>query len=83
MSQSTRLIDIRQLKIDIEQLSVAERILLVQNIWDGIAAEQETLPLTDAQKKELDRRLEEHRNAPDEGATWEEVKERIRRNRDQ
>jgi putative addiction module component (TIGR02574 family) len=62
---------------DFSQLSVAERIILVEQIWDSIAAEQATVPLTAAQEAELDRRLEVHRKSPHEGASWEEVKARI------
>jgi putative addiction module component (TIGR02574 family) len=63
---------------DFSQLSVAERIILVEQIWDSIAAEQAALPLTPAQEAELDRRLEAHCKAPLEGSTsWEEVKARI------
>jgi putative addiction module component (TIGR02574 family) len=62
---------------DLAQLSVAERIILVEQIWDSIAAEQAVVPLTPAQEAELDRRLEAHRQSPNQGASWEEVKARI------
>ena len=62
---------------DLSQLSVAERIIVVEQIWGSIAAEQAAAPLTPAQETELDRRLETHRKSPDEGASWEEVKARI------
>jgi putative addiction module component (TIGR02574 family) len=62
---------------DLTQLSIAERILVVQQIWDSIAAEQTPLPMTPAQRAELDRRLETHRTSPGEGSPWEEVKARI------
>ncbi|MGO9570184.1 MAG: addiction module protein [Desulfomonilaceae bacterium] len=62
---------------EIRQLSVAERLLLVQEIWDSIVADQESLPITEAQRDELDRRLEAYRTAPQEGASWEEVKNRV------
>ena len=39
-------------------LSIPERIQLVEEIWDTIAEENEAFELTDAQKRELDRRLE-------------------------
>jgi hypothetical protein len=39
--------------------------------------EQAAVPLTPAQEAELDRRLEAHRQSPQEGASWEEVKARI------
>jgi putative addiction module component (TIGR02574 family) len=54
-----------------------ERIQLVEDIWDSIAAEPEVLPLTEAQKKELDRRLERVRRNPDAGSPWSEVRKRL------
>jgi putative addiction module component (TIGR02574 family) len=62
---------------DLSHLSVAERIIVVEQIWDSIAAEQEASPLTPAQEAELDRRLESYRNSPNAGSSWEEVKARI------
>jgi putative addiction module component (TIGR02574 family) len=62
---------------DLSHMSVAERIIVVEQIWDGIAAEQEALTLTPAQEAELDRRLESYRQSPTAGASWEEVKARI------
>jgi len=41
-----------------QQLPVEERIKLVEDLWDSIAADQHVLPLTDEQKAELDRRLD-------------------------
>lgn len=61
------------------RLSVPERIELVEDIWDSIAEVPEELPLTDAQAAELDRRLEGYRLNPEEGSTWECVRETIRR----
>ena len=53
---------------DIKSLSVPERIILVEEIWDSIAAEQESLPITAARcREELDRRLAESDAAPEEG----------------
>ena len=62
---------------DIMELSIAERILLVEQVWDSIAAVPEAVRLTDEQRKELDRRLEAYRENPDAGAPWDEVKARI------
>ena len=61
------------------QLSVPERIQLVEDIWDSIAAMPEEMPLTKAQQAELDRRINAHRLNPDEGSPWEYVRESIRR----
>jgi putative addiction module component (TIGR02574 family) len=64
---------------DILEMTVAERIQLVEDIWDSIAAVPESLPLTEAERKELDRRLEMHAQNPDEGIPWDELKERMRK----
>ncbi len=62
----------------IQQLSLAERILIVEEIWDSIVAEQASLPVTNAQQAELDRRLDAYRACPGQGASWEGVKTDIR-----
>jgi putative addiction module component (TIGR02574 family) len=64
-------------EFSLEGLSVAERILLVEQIWDSIAAEPDALPLTQEQKDELDRRLAAYEADPTAGSTWEEVKARL------
>lgn len=61
---------------DVLELSVSERIQLVEDIWDSIAKGPEPAPLTEAQRQELDRRLAAHRENPTKGATWTEVKGR-------
>ncbi len=62
---------------DIKKLSVAERILIVEDIWDCIISSKEDFPLTDEQKEELDLRLEAYYKNPGEGKSWEEVKKNI------
>jgi len=67
-------------KIDmdsIKRLSVAERVRLVQDIWDTLQPTAEELPLTEEQRQLIDRRLEEHRHDPDSAIPWEQVKARI------
>ena len=44
----------------LKHLSVDERIRLVEDLWDSIAADQNALPLTTEQRLELDRRLERY-----------------------
>jgi putative addiction module component (TIGR02574 family) len=63
--------------LDFRSMSIPERILLVEEIWDSIAAEQESIEVTQAQKDELDRRIAASEAAPHEGSTWEEVKARL------
>jgi putative addiction module component (TIGR02574 family) len=62
---------------DILELSVAERIQIVEDIWDSIAAVPEAVPLSEDQKNELDRRLEAYHLNPEAGSPWSEVRERI------
>lgn len=62
----------------IQDLSVPERIQLVEDIWDTIVDVPDEIGLTDAQKAELDIRLKAYQKNPDEGSSWEVVKDRIR-----
>lgn len=64
---------------EILELPVAERVRLVETIWDSISAAPESLPLTQWQREELDRRLAEYESDPASGRTLEEVFARIRR----
>ena len=59
-------------------LTLEERLKLVEDIWDSIAAEQEALPLTSEQRQELDRRLERYRVDGDRGAPAGKSIEQIR-----
>lgn len=58
---------------DILALSPAERILLVEQIWDSIRSVPESLELTDDQREELRSRLAAHRADPQAGMLWEDV----------
>lgn len=64
-------------KEDILRMSIPERIQLVEDIWDSIAESADELPLSDAQKTELDFRLDAYHANPDGGSSWEEVRKRI------
>lgn len=64
---------------EILSLPVADRVLLVETIWESISAFPEALALTDWQRRELDHRLAEFETNPDSGATIEEVFARTRR----
>lgn len=62
---------------EILSLSVAERIQLVEDVWDSIAAEPEELPLTKEERQELDGRLADAEAKPGAGRSWAEVKGRL------
>jgi putative addiction module component (TIGR02574 family) len=59
------------------KLSVAERIQLVEDIWDSIAAEPNAVPLSDELREELDHRLADQAANPGVGKPWSEVKARL------
>ena len=62
---------------DVLHLSIPERMQLVGDIWDSISSVPESILLTPAQREELDRRLKDYHQHPDEGSPWEDVKKRI------
>ena len=63
--------------LGIDRLGVEERLKLVEEIWDSIAADSAAVALTDAQRAELDRRIADHEVNPDDVVPWEEVKASI------
>lgn len=71
----------RLAKESILDLSISERIQLVEDIWDSIANVPESIQLSEEQKLELDRRLDDYHADPDKGSPWELVSERIRSRR--
>ncbi|MDY0002000.1 MAG: addiction module protein [Polyangia bacterium] len=62
-----------------DELSVPERIELLQRLWDELAASPEEIGLTEAQRAELDRRLEDYRRDPDAGVSWESLRDSLHR----
>ena len=64
-----------------DELSVPEQILHVQELWDRIAAHPEKVPVTEAQRAELRRRLAAHRDDPTAGRSWEDVRDALRAKR--
>jgi putative addiction module component (TIGR02574 family) len=67
-----------QPKPDFSQLSIAERIQLVEDIWDSIVAENPAaIQLSDGQRQEIRRRLEAHDAEPDTSIPWEQVRSEL------
>ena len=66
-----------QLPPEIRIMPLAQRLDLVEQIWDSIYEDQEQFELTDPQKAELDRRLAAHEAEPDRGVPWQEVKAKL------
>lgn len=64
------------LKIDVKQLSAEERLKLIEQLWDSLEADD--VPVTEAQRAELDRRIEAMDRDGERGIPWGDVLDRIR-----
>lgn len=51
---------------EIRKLSLAERLQLVEDVWDSIAMDAEEFPIPDSHREELARRRAEHRRSPED-----------------
>lgn len=60
--------------LGIDRLPIEQRIALVEDIWDTIAADSAAIPLTDAQRNELEKRIIEDEANPQAVTPWEQVK---------
>lgn len=63
--------------MNIQELSISERIMLAEKLWDSVASESLAIDIPDDQIKELDRRLDAFEKDKNVGSSWEEVKARI------
>lgn len=61
---------------DLKNLSLPEKILLVEQLWDSIAEDASKNPLPEWKKELLENRLSEHKKTPTSGSTWEVVKKK-------
>lgn len=61
------------------ELTVAERLRLLEELWDSIASSTEPVPVPDWQKEELAKRKAARFESGQAATPWEEVQERIRR----
>lgn len=64
--------------LSILDLSPSEKLQLVEDLWDELAATPEAVPVHDWQKHELARRKANLLKNPASGSPWEEVKRRVR-----
>jgi putative addiction module component (TIGR02574 family) len=73
-----RSISVSRTTTSIFDLSPAEKLQLVEDLWDDLASTPEAVPIHDWQKEELARREANLIEDPGSGLTWEEVKRRVR-----
>jgi putative addiction module component (TIGR02574 family) len=63
---------------DCQDMSVTERIRLVEDIWDSIASETpDSIAITDAQREEIRRRVAEHDANPASAVSWDAVRKEL------
>ena len=62
---------------EIQRLSAAEKLALVAELWDDVAANPEDIPVSPEHLAELDRRMAEYRRDPSRVTSWEAIKARI------
>ena len=68
-------ISIKSLGLD--RLGFEDRLSLVEELWDSIAADGEAVPLTPPQRVELDGRLADHETDPTGVMSWDEVRSSV------
>ena len=66
---------------DFSHLTPAQRVELTGALWDSLPDDSAEPPITETQRAEFSRRLDAYRAEPDAGASWEEVRDRIRRSK--
>lgn len=66
------------IQTEFEQLSVEQKVQVVQDLWDRITMSPDQLPIPDWHRKELNRRQEEWANNPDPGENWDDIKHSLR-----
>ena len=62
---------------DVKSLTAAEKLLLVGELWDALAAHPTEVPVSREQMAELDRRMEAYRRDPIHVISWEEIQQRL------
>jgi putative addiction module component (TIGR02574 family) len=58
-------------------LTVAERLQLIEEIWNSISSNDSEIVLTSAQQQEIDRRLESCSDVKNQGKSWQEIKQKF------
>jgi len=65
--------------IDIEKLAPVARLHLIEDLWESLRAQPESVPLTEPQRDLLDRRLDELDGGEAAVITWAEATRRLHR----
>lgn len=72
------MMDVSTVMKEVDNWSVEERLRLIEEVWDSLSARPQEIVLSEAQKQDLQRRLDAYRDNPKAGSPWEEVEARLR-----
>ena len=67
-----------EIKLEVSRLGLAEKLLLVVDVWDSIALSNSELPLSEWQKRELDKRYKQFKAGKLNLHDWKSVHEGLR-----
>jgi putative addiction module component (TIGR02574 family) len=59
--------------LGIQQLSVEDRLALIEELWESLSTNEAAIPLAQSQRDELDRRLADYRARPEQGVSLEQL----------
>jgi putative addiction module component (TIGR02574 family) len=59
--------------LNLNSLSPEEKLRLLEEVWESLATDPAKVPLTDWQRRELDRRLDEVEREGPTGIPWDRV----------
>ena len=62
---------------EIQKLTKEEKLQLVEDLWDAIAAMPDDVPVSDEERTLLDQRFEAHSKSPEHALTLEDFKKRL------
>ncbi len=63
----------------IYQLSIPERIILVEDIWDSISSEEASVSVSGSHEEEIEKRFLRYKSNPENLLSLEQLQERIER----
>jgi putative addiction module component (TIGR02574 family) len=67
-----------EIKQEIDKLNLAQKLLLIEDVWDSIAQSNAEVPVPEWQKRELDKRYKEYKAGEQKLHDWQSVHEDIR-----
>jgi len=59
---------------ELRELTATQRLELLEAVWDTLADDPASLPLSTEHRRELDRRLDDLKQSPDAGVRWSDLR---------